>query len=58
VSPDAAERFERQLAGVSATRLGQVTAEPRLSITATGRVVLAQDLVTLKAAWQAPLDWA
>jgi phosphoribosylformylglycinamidine synthase len=57
VPPESAGGFEDLLAGVPRARIGQVTESKKLEIVSGGRVVLAANVGSLKAAWQAPLDW-
>ncbi len=57
VPPGSAGGFEDLLAGVPHARIGQVTESKKLEIASGGRVVLAAAVGSLKAAWQAPLDW-
>ena len=57
VPPESAGGFEDLLAGVPHARIGQVTESKKLEIASGGRVVLAANVGSLKAAWQAPLDW-
>ena len=53
----AASAFEKQLAGVPYARLGKVIAEPVLKISRGSRTLIDAETMTLKRAWQAPLDW-
>jgi phosphoribosylformylglycinamidine synthase II len=57
VPPKLAAAFEELLAGVPHALIGQVTASADLEIAFGGRVVLGANVRSLKAAWQAPLDW-
>ncbi len=57
VPPRSAADFEKHLAGVPHARIGQVTETARLEIVSGGSTVLTADVGSLKAAWQAPLDW-
>ncbi len=58
VAPENESAFCAVMAGVPAGRLGQVTAEPKLHITGfAGDVVLDEETIELKQAWQEPLRW-
>jgi phosphoribosylformylglycinamidine synthase subunit PurSL len=61
VSPANQQRFEQCLSTVPHAMIGQVAAEPRLTIAAgpgpQQRIVLAADVHVLKEAWQKPLRW-
>jgi phosphoribosylformylglycinamidine synthase subunit PurSL len=61
VSPVNQQRFEQCLSTVPHAVIGQVTAEPRLTIVAgqgpQQRIVIAADVPVLKEAWQKPLRW-
>jgi phosphoribosylformylglycinamidine synthase len=58
VSPAAAADFEKRLAtaDIHFGRLGQVTSDKRLQITAGTKVLVSADINELKAAWQQTLD--
>jgi phosphoribosylformylglycinamidine synthase II len=58
VPPHATAQFEAQLAGVPHARIGSVTGGKRLVITSGQRELVSAEWATLKAAWQAPLDWS
>ncbi len=59
VRPDQQAAFENTMAGLPFARIGETTAETRLTIrrTANGEPLIAAALETLKTAWQAPLQW-
>jgi phosphoribosylformylglycinamidine (FGAM) synthase-like enzyme len=61
VSPANQQRFEQCLSTVPHAMIGEVTAEPRLTIVASQgpqqRIVVAADVPVLKEAWQKPLRW-
>jgi phosphoribosylformylglycinamidine synthase II len=52
-----APQFEQAVAGVPLAKIGEVSADRRLVITAGGAAVVDADVQTLKEAWQAPLRW-
>lgn len=52
-----ATQFEQTLAGVPVARLGEVVAEPQLTITHQGGTVVDASTAALKQAWQSPLAW-
>jgi phosphoribosylformylglycinamidine synthase subunit PurSL len=56
VPQGSADAFERQMSGVQ-FRIGNVVEHAALKIAVRGRTLIEADLRTLKAAWQAPLDW-
>ncbi|MDT8271644.1 MAG: AIR synthase-related protein [Desulfomonilia bacterium] len=57
VSPDRARQIE-DLFGDDAACIGQVISEPYLTIVSRNRhPLIDEDIMTLKAAWQAPLDF-
>jgi len=56
--PDAAaSAFEKQLAGVAHARVGTVIVEPVLKIRRGDRSLVEAEIMVLKRAWQAPLNW-
>jgi phosphoribosylformylglycinamidine synthase len=57
VAQRSATAFERTLSGIDVVRVGTVVESPTMRIAVTGRVLIDADLASLKAAWQAPLDW-
>jgi phosphoribosylformylglycinamidine synthase subunit PurSL len=57
VPPPVAAAFEKQLSGVPCVCIGQVIDEAILEINGASGSLVAAELATLKAAWQAPLDW-
>jgi phosphoribosylformylglycinamidine synthase len=57
VAPKQIADFERALGNAAAAKIGQVTTEKRLVVTDDGRVLIDADIMDLKEAWQAPLQW-
>ncbi|HTN77517.1 MAG TPA: phosphoribosylformylglycinamidine synthase subunit PurL [Pirellulaceae bacterium] len=57
VPAEHAAQFEVRLAEVPFARIGEVTAGDRLVLSYDGAPLIDADLATLKAAWQAPLNW-
>jgi phosphoribosylformylglycinamidine synthase len=61
VAPANQQRFEQCMSAVPHAMIGEVTAEPRLTIVASQgpqqRIVVAADVPVLKEAWQKPLRW-
>ncbi|HEX7899698.1 MAG TPA: phosphoribosylformylglycinamidine synthase subunit PurL [Planctomycetota bacterium] len=57
IKPGDVARFEEAFAGVAFTRVGEVTAAPRLTVTGRKGLVLDEAIADLKEAWQAPLRW-
>lgn len=55
VRPQEREGFERLFAGQALACLGEVTEEPRLVVSRSGRTLLDVHINLLKEAWQAPL---
>jgi phosphoribosylformylglycinamidine synthase subunit PurSL len=56
VDPDHIEAFETSMAGVAVAKIGTVTSEPQLQISAEGEVMLDLAVAELKAVWQGGLD--
>jgi phosphoribosylformylglycinamidine synthase subunit PurSL len=57
VRPANGAAFETALAGILHARIGEVTEQAKLEITADNHPIVAADLATLKEAWQKPLRW-
>jgi hypothetical protein len=57
VPPARSRDFEKQLGGLCCACIGNVTQAGKLEIVADGRLLVSADIASLKAAWQAPLDW-
>lgn len=57
VEPAKAAAFESALSGISCQQLGVVADHQKLVIKSFGETLIEEDLATLKAAWQAPLNW-
>jgi phosphoribosylformylglycinamidine synthase len=58
VKPENAAAFEAAFAGLTAAKIGQTVAEPRLRIAgAGGDWLIWAKLAELKEAWQKPLRW-
>jgi phosphoribosylformylglycinamidine synthase len=57
VPAERASEFERILANVRLARIGDVAAEPRLILSAGGRVLVDAEVAQLKEAWQATFRW-
>jgi phosphoribosylformylglycinamidine synthase len=56
VAPDRAADFERRLSGVAFAKVGDVVAEPRLTITEAGQPLIDADLAELKFAWKSAFN--
>jgi hypothetical protein len=56
VAPAQAVAFEEQLAGVVVTKIGTVSATPRLRVQVAGETLLDSEILALKTAWQSGLD--
>jgi phosphoribosylformylglycinamidine synthase len=54
---DKAADFERELQNSPFTKIGEVTADDRLQISAAGRTIVDANIYELKAAWQATFRW-
>jgi phosphoribosylformylglycinamidine synthase len=52
VAPDRAADFERSLTGVAFAKIGDVVAEPWLTITGAGGPLIDVDIAELKSAWK------
>jgi phosphoribosylformylglycinamidine synthase len=57
ISPERANEFERAMANVPQTKIGEVTEEPRLVIGTGERALVDADIAKLKEAWQATFRW-
>lgn len=57
VPADQTERFEQLLADVPRIRIGEVTAEDRVSVRMGDRALIDSPWSILKADWQTPLRW-
>ena len=58
VTPEDAEQVEKMLAGVPFAQVGRVLQGGRFRVTGSrGRVILDEDILELKEAWQEPLRW-
>jgi phosphoribosylformylglycinamidine synthase len=57
VPPEHASAFERHMANTATTRLGEVVAEPTLTIVCRNGQQVKAPLAELKEAWQKPLRW-
>jgi phosphoribosylformylglycinamidine synthase II len=57
ISPERANEFERAMANVPQTKIGEVTQEPRLVIGSGERALVDADIAKLKEAWQATFRW-
>ncbi len=58
VAPERASDFETALEGVPFARVGEVLGEPTLVIRGQGgKLVVEENIWSLKEAWQAPLRW-
>jgi phosphoribosylformylglycinamidine synthase len=55
VPPERASEFERALAGIPLAKIGDVTADGRLTVTDGTKVLIDADLAALKVAWQSAL---
>jgi phosphoribosylformylglycinamidine synthase len=58
VEPQHCEKFEQEMQAVGAVRIGEVTAEANVKISAGDLQLVAASNESLKKAWQSPLDWA
>jgi phosphoribosylformylglycinamidine synthase len=56
VAPDRAADFERSLNGIAFAKVGDVVAEPRLTITGTGEPLIEADIAELKSAWKSAFN--
>jgi phosphoribosylformylglycinamidine synthase len=57
VAPDESGDFERALGAVPLARIGEVTADGRLTVVRDGKQLIDANVSDLKEAWQAPLRW-
>jgi phosphoribosylformylglycinamidine synthase len=57
VPADKTAAFERLLQDMPAAKIGEVTADKRLTISGGGKRLIDVDILKLKEAWQAPLRW-
>ena len=58
VEPENAAAFEAAFDGVEIVKLGEVIADPVLTIELAHEEIIKSDIASLKDAWQKPLDWS
>ncbi len=57
VTPEHRTQFEKLMAGLPSGRLGEVTAEPILTVQDRGQALFSASLEEMFSSWRRPLDW-